>query len=130
MGVGFALEGDGAVGMVGVAVLDEAEEPFEDVEDVEGDVEELSHLGRVDALVVYGDGMAGAFGEEKAEEVYGVEFLSDGDDFIDDYFHGGGASQRLLHLNKRGVEYFSSGGREFFFLEEDKIREGNKKVAD
>ena len=52
MGVGFAFEADGAVGMHGVAFDDEADEPFDEVPEVEAEDERLQHLCRVDAFVV------------------------------------------------------------------------------
>lgn len=70
MGVGFALEGDGAVGGEEIAsMLDQSHKPFDEIEDIEGNIEQFAHLGGVDALVVQVHGIQLTFGEHHSEEV-------------------------------------------------------------
>ncbi len=52
VGVGFALEGDIAVGLVPISELKEPEYPFEYVEDIERYEKKFFHLGIVDTLMV------------------------------------------------------------------------------
>ena len=67
--VGGALEGDGAVGSVVVAVAQEAEEPEEEVQHVEGNDEEAELLVEVDGLVAhFAGGERGALVEDEGEE--------------------------------------------------------------
>ena len=51
MGIGLALEGDGAVGANRVTGYDEADEPFEDVPYIEGYDKEFKHLARMNVFM-------------------------------------------------------------------------------
>lgn len=75
VGVGFAFEGDVAVREVGVAILDQAQEPFQKVKYEEGDVEELELLTAVYEFVVEDAGRDGfpVAREYESEQGYGSE---------------------------------------------------------
>lgn len=51
MGIGFALEGDGEIGTHEMAILNKSDKPLHQINHVEGDVEQLTHLTSVNALV-------------------------------------------------------------------------------
>ncbi len=73
MVVGLFLKSDMEVGFDAVAVFDEQEEPFEHIPQIEADVEQLTLLGGVDALVVEFRGIELLHGEDDAEEVDGIK---------------------------------------------------------
>lgn len=73
MVVGLFLEADVEVGLEAVAVFDEQEEPFEHIPQIEADVEQLTLLGGVDALVVEFRGIELLHGEDDAKEVDGIK---------------------------------------------------------
>lgn len=75
VGVGFAFEGYVAVREVGVAVLDQAQEPFQKVKYEEGDVEELELLTAVYEFVAEDAGRDGfpVAREYESEQGYGCE---------------------------------------------------------
>lgn len=53
MGVSLPLERDVPVGLVPVAILRETDEPFQDVKQIKRHIQQLLHLGCMDALVVH-----------------------------------------------------------------------------
>ena len=73
MVVSLFLEADMEVGLEAVAVFGEQEEPFEHIPQIEADVEQLTLLSGVDALVVELHGIELLHGEDDAEEVDGIE---------------------------------------------------------
>lgn len=73
MVVGLLLKSDVEVGFESVAVFGEQEEPFEHIPQIEADVEQLTLLGGVDALVVELHDIELLHGEDDAEEVDGIE---------------------------------------------------------
>ena len=73
MVVGLLLKADVEVCLEAIAVFDEQKEPFEHIPQIEADVEQLTLLGGVDALVVELRGIEFLYGEDDAEEVDGIE---------------------------------------------------------
>ena len=87
VGVGFAFVGDVVIGFEGVAsVLDQAQKPFYDICYVEWEIQQLSHLGGMDLLVVddFRRQPHVPFDEENAEQVDGAEFFTNRDDGVSD----------------------------------------------
>ena len=66
-------------------VFGEQEEPFEHIPQIEADVEQLTLLGGVDALVVELHDIELLHGEDDAEEVDGIEAAHDGQTLDVDY---------------------------------------------
>ena len=73
MVVGLLLKADVEVGLEAIAVFGEQEEPFEHIPQIEADVEQLSLLRSVDALVVELHGIEFLHGEDDAKEVDGIK---------------------------------------------------------
>ena len=91
VGIGFALEGDGAVGFVRVPETDEEDEVFDEVGEIEEDEEEFLLLFCVDEFVgeVGGAELGFLADEDYAEEVDGFE-AGEWDEGVSDYEHGCG----------------------------------------
>ncbi len=90
MAIGLALEGDGTVGTVGVAILCEAQKPLEQVEQIEAEIKELTLLEGMDVFVTQVVGRHGRHadaGKDNAEEVDGIVAL-EGNEMIVDDLHG------------------------------------------
>lgn len=87
MCVGFSFEGDVEVSLVEAVVLDKADEPFKKIEEIEREIEEFAHLGGMDGFVIDSDGGAFPFGENNAEEIYGVVSFSYRYEAVLDDFH-------------------------------------------
>jgi len=85
MVVGFLLEADVEVSLEAIAVFGEQKEPFEHIPQIEADIEQLTLLGSVDALVVELHGIELLHGEDDAKEVDGIETAHEGQTLDVDY---------------------------------------------
>ncbi len=85
MVVGLLLKADVEVSLDAIAVFGKQTEPFEHIPQIEADVEQLTLLRGVDALVVELHGIKFLYGEDDAKEINGIEVAHERETLDVDY---------------------------------------------